>query len=296
MKVKSLLFINLLFLFIFSLSVNAGYLVSNEAQGVRYNGTLVNGNVKIDIYDNMTGGSIVYSQTFTGAVVDGSWSVTLGEDSELNLTMNNNYFIDYTINGIDIDWYLNNGSTTERVEWTAPVGDIDIDQLNELGFNSTTEILNSVTNTLLDYYTETEVDSIINNLNNSLQSYTDTEISSLNSSLISLISSELLIYYNQTEVDSIITNLNSSLISYVDDGYINLTINNSVSLNGTTIDDWSDTWKPEANVEEDITNGNLDFQDNTIYNINYVNVTVLNIGDFCMWQNGTEMVISSNCP
>ncbi|MBR9675844.1 hypothetical protein GOV05_02440, partial [Candidatus Woesearchaeota archaeon] len=70
-----------------------------------YQGVLINtGNVTVTIHDAPTGGVEIYNETFIDSVQSGFFDVLLGNNTPLNLNMNQNYWIDVTINDNDIDW------------------------------------------------------------------------------------------------------------------------------------------------------------------------------------------------
>jgi len=91
------------------------------------------GNLKIMVYDNLTGGNLVYSEVFAGAINDGSWNIMIGENSSnpLQLEFNKIYYKDYEINGLDLDFTDFEANTVERQFFYSPLGDIGGEDVSE---------------------------------------------------------------------------------------------------------------------------------------------------------------------
>jgi len=115
----------------FCFLVNAGLDVSLSHQGtdLRYNnGTLVsNGNLTVLIYDALSGGNLVYNETFFNGIVDGSWNVLLGENESNPLTLFYGvvYYQDLIVNGEDFDFTNYLGQSVERKLFYSPLGAIN---------------------------------------------------------------------------------------------------------------------------------------------------------------------------
>ena len=102
--------------------------LSDQGTGVSYyNGTLVNsGDLTVLIYDSSVGGNLIYSETFSGAILNGSWNVMLGSgDVDLPLEFGGVYYKDYIILGEDAQFDGN-----DRQAFYSPLGDIDQDDIN----------------------------------------------------------------------------------------------------------------------------------------------------------------------
>src|SRR3989344_8658294 len=68
-------------------------------------GALLNpGNLTVLIYTALNQGNLVYNETFSNAIVNGSWNVMLGENSSnpLPLEFGKIYYKDYLINGENV--------------------------------------------------------------------------------------------------------------------------------------------------------------------------------------------------
>lgn len=63
---------------------------------------LTSGNVSIRVYTEQTGGSEVYSENFTNVITNGTFSVTLGNTTDMNLTYNDKYWIEIDINNEEV--------------------------------------------------------------------------------------------------------------------------------------------------------------------------------------------------
>jgi len=94
---------------------------------------LTSGNLEVSVYDNLTGGNLIYDEIFAGAIVNGSWNVMLGENSSnpLQLEFGKIYYKDYKINGLDLDFTDFQGNTVERQFFYSPLGDISGEDINQ---------------------------------------------------------------------------------------------------------------------------------------------------------------------
>jgi len=86
-------------------------------------GIPASGDLRIQIYDNQTGGTLVYDSLadFNGSIVDGRYDVLLGSGVTLSLSYGQIYYLDMQINGEDLDF---DGS--ERQIFQSNVGDISV--------------------------------------------------------------------------------------------------------------------------------------------------------------------------
>jgi len=158
--------------------------LSNQGTGVKHtiNGTnLETGNLQVIIYDAASGGNTIYSEVFTGAIVNGSWNVMLGEGSTpLPLNFNQQYWEDYLINGENVNFYNLSGSSTDRLLFYSPLGTINSSNISDLA--------NAVGNWSADkpFYSTTAQDAIQDAIiqsdaggwkNTSTTSYTNNTVS-----------------------------------------------------------------------------------------------------------------------
>jgi len=92
---------------------------------------LSSGDLNVTIYNASTGGTLIYAENFTDAVVNGKYDVMLGEDgdanTELHLEYGRLYYIDMIVNGEDFDYGID-----ERQVFQAGTGNIS---LNDLDFS-----------------------------------------------------------------------------------------------------------------------------------------------------------------
>ena len=97
--------------------------LSDQGTGVAYsNGTVLpSGDLTVLIYDNETGGNLVYNETFISGISQGSWNVMLGAGSvDLPLEYGKVYYKDYLIAGEDTSFDGN-----DRQVFYSPLGDIN---------------------------------------------------------------------------------------------------------------------------------------------------------------------------
>jgi len=135
MKFKLLI---IFFLCIFLLGLASASLnvsLSDQGTNTRYkiNGSLVNNvDLEVSIFDSLTGGNLIYNETFLLAVKNGSWNVMLGENSSnpLQLEFGKKYYKDYKINSEDLDFTDFQGAAVERQFFYSPLGDIAGEDVN----------------------------------------------------------------------------------------------------------------------------------------------------------------------
>jgi len=123
------LFFILVLLFVSLISANTNIALSDQGTGVRVKATgaiVSSGEITISIYDNLTGGNLIYSETFNNGIRNGRWNVMLGENPNfpLRLIFGKKYFRDYSINGVDIDFRDYSGAVVERQFFYSPLGSL----------------------------------------------------------------------------------------------------------------------------------------------------------------------------
>lgn len=107
--------ISTLLIFIFISSIGSAVLISDQGNNVRFtNGTLLDiGDLTISIYDNPSGGNMIFSTTINGAIVNGSWNLMINPEVQYGQI----YWKDYEINGEDLDFDGN-----ERLQFQSSSG------------------------------------------------------------------------------------------------------------------------------------------------------------------------------
>lgn len=82
--------------------------------------------LRIEIYDALNGGNLIYNETFTDAIINGSWNLMLGENSSnpLSLEFGKIYYKDYIINGENVNFVNLIGQNVNRQFFYSPLGDI----------------------------------------------------------------------------------------------------------------------------------------------------------------------------
>jgi len=120
------------FILFFTTTVSAALNVSLSNQGtevrVKSTGELLTlGNLTVTLWDSLTGGNLIYNETFLNSIVNGSWGVMLGENSSnpLSLEFGRIYYFDYEINGSDVNFTIFNGTVVGRQFFYSPLGDIN---------------------------------------------------------------------------------------------------------------------------------------------------------------------------
>ncbi|HKL23582.1 MAG TPA: hypothetical protein VJ895_02420, partial [Candidatus Nanoarchaeia archaeon] len=160
MKMK-ILFGFVFFLVVLSfVSGNTNIALSDQGTGVRIKSTgatLTSGDITISIYDNMTGGNLIYSETFTNGIRDGRWNVMLGENPSypLRLIYGKKYYRDYSINGVDVDFRDYSGAVVERQFFYSPLGGLADNKI--VGFTNSTHSGNIINGSLIGYVAANQI-------------------------------------------------------------------------------------------------------------------------------------------
>ncbi len=118
-KQIKIFFVAIIFLFLVATGGAIQQLVSLQGK-VELNGNLVDdGNITVTIYDASTGGNLIYnsSNDFDNAIQDGYFDIMLGSNTELNLNLSRDYWVDISVNGQNLDF-----SGADRKQFQSPVG------------------------------------------------------------------------------------------------------------------------------------------------------------------------------
>ena len=100
--------------------------LSDQGTGVvNSTGALQSGDLTVLIYDAASGGNLVYNETFSERIENGSWNVMLGSGVDLPLEFGKVYYKDYLILGEDAHF---DGS--DRQAFYSPLGDIGGEDIN----------------------------------------------------------------------------------------------------------------------------------------------------------------------
>ncbi len=139
---KGYLFI-VFFLSLSFVSATLNVSLSDQGTNAKYksNGSVINsGDLEVTIYDEATGGNLIYNETFAGVINNGSWNVMLGENSSnhLSLEFGKLYYKDYKINGQDLDFIDFYGNSVERRFFYSPLGDIGGEDISQIANLTTT--------------------------------------------------------------------------------------------------------------------------------------------------------------
>jgi len=97
----------------------SAFLISDQGTNVREVATgnlTVSANLTIDIYDSLTGGTLIFEKNFSNAIANGSWNLMINPALEYGKS----YWKDYQINGEDLDF-----DGLERLELQSSIGKIN---------------------------------------------------------------------------------------------------------------------------------------------------------------------------
>jgi hypothetical protein len=205
-------------------SVSAFY---DHATNVYDSGSLVqNGNLRIEIFENASGGSSIFDQTFTGVINNGMWSVEV----DAGLVYGKTYFKDYEIDGQDINF-----SGVDRLAFVSREGVINASNITSGNLNSA-QLPTSGTWTLSSFIDIVGAwlriggnDVLTNESNESMRSYVNANNVSMKS-YVDIVSINL---------QNNISNDNSSMKTYVDAGVSNLQTN--ITNNNNSIKSYVDS-------------------------------------------------------
>ncbi|MEK6760700.1 MAG: tail fiber domain-containing protein [Nanoarchaeota archaeon] len=230
LKFALLIFISLFAINLISASLNVS--LSDQASNIRTKstGVLVNGgNLVVSIYDDATAGNLIYTETFTSVVNNGSWSVMLGESTTgLPLEFGKIYYRDYTINGEDVDFTNAYGQSLERRFFYSPLGDISGEDINQ----SASLIVRRINASATSYLDDTEFNGGWENGGVSIRNgaiYADTGY-----------------FYNLSKLNVTSLNVNGSIIPMIN-------FDNNFDLGAPTLR-WRDLWlSRNANVSGNVT-------------------------------------------
>jgi hypothetical protein len=131
--------IAILFLGMFLISLASATLnVSLSDQGTDVTDTssgelLASGDLTVTVWDALSGGNLIYNETFTNTIINGSWNVMLGENSSnsLSLEYGKIYYKDYEIDGEDASFTNLTGGVVGRQFFYSPLGDISDEDISD---------------------------------------------------------------------------------------------------------------------------------------------------------------------
>lgn len=135
------------------------------------NGAAIDGNLTVNISTTANETGQFYTHTWD-AVLGGNWSVTLGQENDLNLTQNEYYWLAYSINDTPQQFTNNTGDTSYWYKFQSPVGETVVSgtlfnnwtasQIGALVGNWSGNISNYYLNS--EVYNKTEAAALFNNL------------------------------------------------------------------------------------------------------------------------------------
>ncbi|MEK6875601.1 MAG: hypothetical protein AABX30_02865, partial [Nanoarchaeota archaeon] len=116
MRSKFIIWICILIIFP---NIVSAFLISDQGTNVKEVATgnlTALANLTISMYDNSTGGTLIFEQNFSNTIANGSWNVMI----DPNIQYGKSYWKDYKINGEDLDFDGN-----ERLEFQSSAGKIN---------------------------------------------------------------------------------------------------------------------------------------------------------------------------
>ena len=124
---KRLLDVCMMVLVLISLvSASLNVQLSDQGTGVsNSNGEAISGDLAVLIYDNETNGNLIYNESFSEVIQNGSWNVMLGSGVNLSLEFGKIYYKDYLIVGEDTSF-----DGLDRQAFYSPLGDISNEDIS----------------------------------------------------------------------------------------------------------------------------------------------------------------------
>ncbi|NQV08839.1 exo-alpha-sialidase [Candidatus Woesearchaeota archaeon] len=244
--------------------------LSDQGSDVKTKATgslLETGNLTVEIWTDMQGGSLLYAENFTDAIQNGSWAVMLGEGTTLYLNYSSTYYKDYKINNEDVNYTNNSGDAVGRLAIQSPLGNVSTQEIVK---DSGTNWLNQILTAILD-----NIYDMITNVNDT------SNIQSLG-------------FYNTTQVnDTIVALERDKNVS----GYYLYNDTRTIFLNGTRLNDTIDDRVSFGDTQKNVTGDYLYNDTATIFfNETLLNITYqkdvrsdCSVGDYVtgVYDNGT---------
>jgi len=106
-KKEALIVVGIFFIFLFVSLVSAGQMMALQGNVKNSTGSdLTSGNLTVEIWDSLTGGSLVFNSTdaYENNITSGRYDVMLGEYNALSLDYGRNYYMGIVINSEDLSF------------------------------------------------------------------------------------------------------------------------------------------------------------------------------------------------
>lgn len=210
---------------------------------------LEEGSIEIYIYDELSGGSLIYNKNVSDAIVNGSWNVKV----EPNLEYGKMYYKDYVIEGDNLNF---NGS--DRLEFQSPLGLIN----NASFFNFS----------LIGYCSEgSSIRQVYEN--GSVVCEEDDSSSSVNLTNYALTNESEVFSENITVLNYGFFGWLGSAFSRVASIFVQNVNTINLTLNGTTIESWNEVNLSAVDTDTQKSASGYLYNDSTTI---YLNETMLN--------------------
>ncbi len=214
---------------------------------------LESGNISVFIYDASSGGNLIYNETFVSAIINGSWNVQINPDLDFGKL----YYKDYEINEDNMNF---NGN--DRIEFQSPFGVIN----NESFINFSLIGSCGEGSSIRSIYSN---GSVVCETDNSGDSDWINDNSSLNTTLNINVGGNVSTsnYGFFGWLGSLVNRITKLFVQDIDaSGNINAS---NYTLNGTTIDDWSDVGSGGGVQYTHLSNFTDDINASSSYNSTY---------------------------
>jgi len=143
----------LIFAFIVFQSFASGFLISDQgtdAKEIATGDLITLANLTISIYDNSTGGALIFEENFSNGIVNGSWNFMINPDLEYGKS----YWKDYKINNEDLSFDGN-----DRLAFQSSVGKVNNISFVNLSFftdyalkNQSETFVGNITTTQIGFF------------------------------------------------------------------------------------------------------------------------------------------------
>jgi len=210
--------------------------LSDQGSDVKTKATgslLETGNLTVEIWTDMQGGSLLYAENFTDAIQNGSWAVMLGEGTALYLNYSSTYYKDYKINNEDVNYTNNSGDAVGRLAMQSPLGNVSTEEVvKDSGTNWLNQILTVILDNIYDLITD-----VNNTVDNTTVSRTYDKLFNTTAEIWAVADNDTFQYADDLSGDMD----NATLIRDYNTSWISDNVGSSMD-NATLIRDYNTSW------------------------------------------------------